>query len=303
MRTTLAIITIGLLTAVATVAAPTAEDLVLVMTDLSSTWSARCSAEDSLAEFSPEQVLPSLLPHIEKGMPSALVIYNGGGRDFDKKAPVEWQVYYAVSGSWNHQVRSLPIDSGGKLLLQLLKKAEGEIAKRLILRDMQHRWAPEAEDIIASTFKAPAESTAVKTAAAQALILRGTADYQDLLIEYANTGNFADRKGWFGVLSEPWNKERKGIDPRVVKLGFDLILEDRELSPDYIHGAYFLASKMGSYVDQKFQPDSKDSRYQGEGGLTEQYFEDTVTSAIDWWTNNQERIQRALSTHPLPPTE
>ncbi len=71
-----------------TFAASTAENLVATMTDRTVVWDARCAAEDSLVNLPPQNVLPIPLPHIGKGMPSS-AIWNGGGRDFDQRAPVE----------------------------------------------------------------------------------------------------------------------------------------------------------------------------------------------------------------------
>ena len=294
MRTILAI-TISLLTAAMAFAAPTAEELVAKMTDKTEGWDVRCAAEDFLVTLAPQKVLPLLLPHIGKGMPSPW-IWSSAGRDFDKKAPVEWQIFYAVAQSWNRQVDSLPRDSGGTILLKLLDEAKVANAQSRILMDLTHRWVPEAEAPVAALLKAPKEAFAVRTTAALALILHGAEDYHGLLLGYAQTGTFTERKRWFDLLSDPRHKKRTGVDSRVVQMGFSLILEDRKLSPDYVHGAYFLATKTGDYVGQEFKPDQEESRYQGEHGLTDSFFADTVRNAIAWWTQNKTRIEKELPT-------
>lgn len=295
MRTTIAIIVIGLIAGAVSFAAPSADDLVATMTDKTAAWDARCAAEDSLTNLPPRTVLPILLPHIGMGMPSP-VIWNSAGRDFDKRAPVEWQVFYAVARTWNHQVDSLPRDSGGTVLLPLLGAAKQAGERSRVLMDLTQRWVPDAEEPIATMFKDPEEDLTVKTTAALALILHGQANYHDLLLGYAQSGSFADRKRWFDLLSDPRHKRKTGVDPNVVRMGFSLIEEDRRVSPGYIHGAYFLAIKTGDYVGQEFKPDQKAERYQGEHGLTDNFFADTVANALSWWAKNRNGIEKELPT-------
>jgi len=68
------------------------------------------------------------------------------------------------------------------------------------------------------------------------------------------------------------------------------------MSPGYIHGAYFLAIKTGDYVGQEFKPDQKAKRYQGEYGLTDSFFADTVANALSWWAKNRNGIEKELPT-------
>lgn len=295
MRTTVAIIVIILLAGTGSHAAPSAEDLVATMTDKAAAWDARCEAEDSLTNLPPRTVLPLLLPHGGTGMPSP-AIWNSAGRDFDKRAPVEWQVFYAVARSWNRQVDSLPRDSGGTVLLALLEEARQASERSLVLMALMHRWVPDAEEPVAALLRTPQESLMVRASAALALILHGQANYHDLFLGYAQSGGFADRKRWFDLLSDPRHKRKTGVDPKVVRMGFSLIEEERRASPGYVHGAYFLAIKTGDYVGRDFQPDQKAERYQGEHGLTDSFFADTVSNALSWWEENQDDIGNELST-------
>ncbi len=295
MKPILRALTISLLLATAAQATSTAKELIATMTSGSAAWDVRCEAEDALKNLPPRDVLQALLPHI-KGMPSP-IIWNSGGRDFDKRAPVEWQVFYAVSRSWNKSVKALPQDSGGALLLSLLRRAETTEARRRILMDLTHRWVPEAEAPVAVLMKAPDGDLTVRTTAALALILHGEADYHNLLVQYAQEGDFSTRKRWFDLLSDPRHKKHTGIDPQIVQIGFDLILEDRKVSPNYIHGAYFLAIKTGHYIGEEFKPDRHKPQYQGkQGGLTESFFADTVINAMGWWKDNRNEVEKRLPT-------
>ncbi len=293
MRTTITGTGIFLLCTAISWAVPTANDLVATMTDKTAAWEARCAAEDSLTNLPPQTVLPLLLPYVGKGMPSP-AIWNSAGREFDKKAPIEWQIFYAVGRSWNFQVDSLPRDKGGAVLLRLLGAATSAGERCRLLMDLTHQWVPEAEGPVAALLKAPEEDLAVRTTAALPLILYGVDDYHGLLLDYAQSGSFDDRKRWFDRLSDPRHKKKTGVDAKVIQLGFSLILEDRKVSPNYIHGAYFLAIKTGEYVGQEFKPDQKDPRYQSEQGLTDSFFTDTVTNALEWWTRHRNEIEKAL---------
>jgi hypothetical protein len=82
-------------------------------------------------------------------------------------------------------------------------------------------------------------------------------------------------------------------------MGFALILKDRELSPGYVHGAYFLAIKTGDYIGQEFKPDQTKPEYRGEHGLADSFFADTVKRALDWWSTNKERIEKELPTRQI----
>src|SRR5688572_8295298 len=72
-----------------------ADALIARIMDTKASWDDRCVAEDKLAKLKPDVVLPRLLKHAAKPMPSG-GIYNSAGRESDKNAPVQWQIWYAV---------------------------------------------------------------------------------------------------------------------------------------------------------------------------------------------------------------
>jgi hypothetical protein len=83
-------------------------------------------------------------------------------RDHDRRAPVEWQVFYAVARSWNCQVESLPRDKGGNLLLELLGSAKTAGERCRVLTELTARWVPDAEGPVAALLKAPDAEVAVE---------------------------------------------------------------------------------------------------------------------------------------------
>ncbi len=264
-----------------------ADILITTMTDKNASWDTRCLAEDLLAKMQPEEVLPVLLAHIEKGMPGG-GIWNSGGREIDKRAPVEWQIYYAVARSWNNQVNSLSRISGGKFLLTLLDEANTTYAREKILNDLYHCWVPEAELILAKIMENSDEDILTRTTAAQVLIQYSKNDYHERFLVFAYSCNFENQKHWYNVLTDTRHKRKTGIDPRIVQMGFDLIHKERELSPNYKRAGYFLAIATGRYINQEFRPDQNNPQYQGQHGLVDKFFSDTVDNALAWWAINKD---------------
>ena len=286
-------------TVMVTYGSATVENYVATMIDKTATWEARCAAEDSLTNFPPNEVLSVLLPHVGKGIPSPMV-WNSEGRERDKRAPPEWQIFFAIARSWDRQVGALPLDLRGRILLSLLENADAAKARIQIIRDLTKRWVPEAEAPVAAILTTKDEVLGVRTTAALALIIHGTNDYHDLLLGYAQSVDLAEQKPWYELLSDPRHLKKSGVDPRVVVIGFSLIQNELKQSPNYIHGAYFLAITTGYYIGQEFKPDQKDTKYKGEMGLTDSFFADTVTNSIQWWTENKSIIEKSFQ-QPLSP--
>jgi hypothetical protein len=268
-------------------------EIVAMMTDKTASWENRCAAEDELATQPPQRVLSVLLPHIAKGMPSPM-IWNSGGRELDKQAPVEWQVFYAVARSWNHAVAQLPKSESPKVLLSLLKKAPTPTAQQRILNDMVLHWTPDAEDCVADLLTNKQHDFPVRWLSGLCLMIHEGKKYHDQFLHLAKASDHHTEKKWFDLLSDPRHKQNAGYDPRVVALGFRLIEKERTISPNYVHGAYFLAIKTGNYIGVEFKPDQRKAEYQGEHGLKEVFFSDTVKNALAWWESNKERIRKEL---------
>lgn len=288
---------IGLLTSVLCLTTDQAGDVVARMTDKTAAWEIRCAAEDFLVTMPPQDVLLHLLPYIEQDRPS-WGIWNSGGREMDKEAPVEWQIYDAVARSWRHQVGTLPKDTGGAFLLTLLKQASTSRARVMILDALAAKWVSEAENPIAAMLTKPGENDEVRRSAALALILHGKSDYRDLLLsECSNASESQKRYDWFELLTDRRCKFRTGIDPKIIKMGFDLILKGRKLPPGNNHDdGYAIAAKVGEYIGQRFMPDQTKPEYQGNNGLSERFYTDTVKRALNWWSVNKGGIEKELET-------
>jgi hypothetical protein len=161
-----------------------------------------------------------------------------------------------------------------------------------VLYALANRWDPAAEADLAKILGDAGVSREVRRYAALPLIMHGEGDYRDVMLQWAAKSDHDEKVRWYDLLADPRHKARKGVDPRVIHMGFKLIQADRAQTPDYIHGAYFLAVNTGRYVGEEFAPSTNDPRYKAKGGLSEQFFADTVQNALRWWDKNRERLEK-----------
>lgn len=231
-------------------------------------------------------MLDALLPHVSKGMPS-LPIWNSAGREHDREAPVEWQIFYAVDRSWRHHLRGAPSEELGALLLELLSRAETGFGRQRALFDLSRHWHPDAEDPLRDLMVDPEQDLIVKLAAGFALMLHRGEAYHGTLLDLASGSAGDEKREWWNLLVDPRHKSETGIDPAVVRLGFEVLTEEREANPDYVHGAYFVACNLGDYLGHEFKPDQRQRKYRGQHGLRDSFFADTVDRAFTWWEENR----------------
>ena len=261
-----------------------------IMTSKNESWSKRCEAEDKLKQFPAELVLKGLLGHISKAMPS-LAIWNSAGREHDKQAPVEWQIYYAVDRSWKHHLAGKTSQRLGAILLELLSIARTPTGRERILYAMARHWHPKAELPLSQLMKNQETEFGVRRAAGFCLMLQQGNTYHKDLLDFAKKSAREEKKNWFDLLVAPRHKKQTGIDHAVVKLGFELLAEEKEIKPNYVHGTYFIACKLGSYLEEDFKPDQQLDKYQGKHGLKDSFFVDTVENAWAWWGRNKNKYE------------
>lgn len=248
--------------------------LVVTLTDPSASWERRCRAEDDLANCPAPETL--LLLQASLNMPAG-PIWNGAGRDVDKQAPVAWQIFYAVQRTWDHQLRKLTAAERQ----DLLRRANSVAAKVKVLQELANHWVPAAQPEVAQLLKDPPQEFPVRRSAGFCLALHAAKEFHDPLVALLEGAPAAERKPWFDVLADPRHRQAAGVDPRVVRVGFALLEEERRRSPDYIHGAYFLALTLGNYVGAKkdFQPDTPPG--------SPDFFAATVRNAVSWWEQHR----------------
>jgi hypothetical protein len=67
-----------------------------------------------------------------------------------------------------------------------------------------------------------------------------------------------------------------------VRSGFALLAANR---------AYFTACYLGMILDREFKPNAGLDKYRGKNGLTDAFFADTVTLALDWWAAHRKEFE------------
>jgi hypothetical protein len=267
------------------------EKLLSRLTDAKATFKERCEAEDELAKRPAKEVLPRLLPAYSKGMPDGGIYNARETRDGEHDFPPPWQIYYAVSRVWRKQIDGLPRKEAGALLAGLVTSAATDAERDRVCYALALRWDASAENDLAKILRNGNKPATLRQNAARALSLHGNEDYRDVMLQWAAKAEHRERIQWFNLLAAPLHKKRKGLDHRVVCLGFQLIQAERNKSPNNIHGAYFLACTAGPYVGNEFSPSTSDPKYKGKFGLSDQFFEDTVHNALRWWEKNREKYE------------
>jgi tetratricopeptide (TPR) repeat protein len=270
------------------------EKLIARMTDPAASFKDRCAAEDEVVKLPPEVALPKLLPLRAKGMPAGGIWNSLGTRELDHRGPVSWQIYYAIDRVWREQLgragkqqgdAQTPKTASG-VLLALLRAAGNDKERSRVLQALSNYWDPKAEADLAKLLRDGKAPSDIRQGAAFALILHGKEDYRETMLQWAVKAGQPEKERWFELLADLRYKKRKGVDPRVVHLGFKLIQADKA-------SAYFLALRAGAYVGEEFAPDHRDPRYQiKDGRVPERYFVDTVNNAVRWWDKNHQKFEQ-----------
>lgn len=267
------------------------DKLLNVMTDPMVSFDDRARAEDELAKLPPEVVLPKLLPLVAKGMPEA-GIWNSAGREHERTGPIPWQIYYAVQRSWNEQIGSPPRDEARKTLFALLQGVAKGKERNRVVESLADCWDPRAETILADILRDVREPREIRWASGHALVVNGKKDYRDTMLQAAALANHREKSLWYELLADPRLKERTGVDPRVVQLGFQLIQTERNDAPKDANAGYQLAMSTGYYLGETFFPKNRDRYLTATGNLREQYFADTVSNALGWWDKNRGQFEK-----------
>jgi hypothetical protein len=56
-------------------------------------------------------------------------------------------------------------------------------------------------------------------------------------------------------------------------------------------GAFLVANRLGTYLGERFTPDGKLSKYQGEQGR-ETLWREATENALAWWPKNKDRFAK-----------
>ena len=160
---------------------------------------------------------------------------------------------------------------------------------------MNYQWCPDAETVLLGLAKNKEEDLGIRRSAVSTLLSRCDINaYMPLAVEIV----LAHKKGLdrcqaFNYTMNQGNRLFSLSDEnrrKVLVAGFDIVTE---LPDKDFQTGYFVARRLGFMLkkEDEFAPNQKERKYQGEHGLTEEFFIDTVKNAIEWHTKNKREIE------------
>lgn len=206
------------------------------------------------------------------------------------------RTYLMASAVWQHLMESRDDLVKARTILSLLQKASGQTEKSILIRAiMNHQWCPDAEEALLGIAKDKQEYLGIRRAAASTLLSRCDINtHMPLAVEII----LAHKKGLdrcqaFNFTTNYGNRLFTLTEQnrrRLLAAGFQTITEipDKDLQV-----GYFVARRLGCIlkVQDEFAPNQKKRKYQGEHGLTDEFFMDTVKNAKAWYSRNKEAIE------------
>ncbi len=206
------------------------------------------------------------------------------------------RIYLMASVVWQHHMTPKDDLGKAKVVLALLQKSSRQTERAILIGAiMNHQWCPDAETVLLGLAKNNEEDLGIRTSSVSTLLSRCDINtYMPLAVEIVLTHKKGlDRCQAFNFTMNKGNRLFSLSDEnrrRVLVAGFDIITElpDKDLQT-----GYFVARRLGFILkkEDEFAPNQKARKYQGEHGLTDEFFIDTVKNAIKWHTNNKKDIE------------
>jgi hypothetical protein len=173
----------------------------------------------------------------------------------------------------------------GKTLVGLLADTRSAHAKQLIIQELRRYYTPEAEQPLAAIVRN--ERDLEQLNAAEILFENSprAAKYAPLLVgPVADTKRSAASRQLYLAALVPKGMGVLGRADRrkLTRAGFALLAKNRDSGTAYL---------LGKLVGINFTPDQKLSKYQGEHGLTDAFFADTVSNALAWWADHRAKYE------------
>jgi hypothetical protein len=206
------------------------------------------------------------------------------------------KTYLMASAVWQHHMEPRDDLEKATILLSLLQKASGRSDKGILIGAiMNSQWCPDAEKVILGIAKDEKEDLGIRRASASALLSRCNIDtYMPLAVEIILSHDKGmPRNQAFNLTLNQGNRLFSLSEKNrrlVLAAGFKVLTDWTE--SELQHG-YFVARQLGFIlkIRDEFAPDQKARKYQGEHGLTDDFFSDTVKNALRWYSKNKKDIE------------
>jgi hypothetical protein len=204
--------------------------------------------------------------------------------------------YLMASAVWQHHMTPKDELAKAKVILSLLQKASGKAEKIILIYDiMNHQWCPDAEMVLLALAKNKKEHLDTRGASVSTLLSRCDINtHMALAVEIILAHKAGlDRCHAFNYITNQGNRlftltEKNKL--MVLTAGFRIITE---LPDQDLQTGYHVARQLGFIlkIPNTFAPNQSAPKYQRVGGLTDEFFIDTVKNAIKWYSNNKKELQ------------
>ncbi|NNJ27418.1 hypothetical protein [Alienimonas chondri] len=204
--------------------------------------------------------------------------------------------YIMVVEAWRRSMSIKEDDPAkAKVLLSLLRRASTAKEKQILIHAiLNYEWSPDAAPVLREIAKDGREDLSVRSRAASTLLSRTDINAaMPLAIEVMQ----AHEKGRprleaFHSMSNQGNRLFTLTDENqraLLVFGFKNLAA---LPKEDLQSGYFAARRLGFVlrIENEFAPDQKAPRYQGDHGLTDEFFIDTTKNAQRWYSANQESL-------------
>jgi hypothetical protein len=213
----------------------------------------------------------------------------------DRLRPTD-RTYLMASVVWQQHMKPRDDLEKAPILLSLLQNASRQNEKSILIGAIKNsQWCTEAEKVLLAIAKDKKEDLGIRRASVSTLLIRCEIDiYMPLAIEIILSHDKGmPRNQAFNFTINQGNRlfslseENRRL---VLATGFEVLTDwaENELQ----HG-YFVARQLGFIlkIRDEFAPNQKKRKYQGEHGLTDEFFIDTVKNALRWYSKNKKDIE------------
>jgi hypothetical protein len=261
------------------------------------------STADSFEKLPVETKIQALFPEIAKGLPrgNTYAAYNCSNPDTDRRV-AGWGRYCVAGWLWCKALecgRSNP--AVGKILLELWKHPLSTSGESALLEGLDYSsWVPEAEEPVRSLFNDSEADPHLRKQAALSLLQHFGTKYHAEVVGFALYSQGDMRDTIFKVLAEPPHARLSGIDPAVVRMGFWLLFDKVDKDEEAFArdgvlrsqiGASIVVNSLETYLGEKFTPDYKLPKYQGEQGR-DALCREATENTMAWWSKNKDRFAK-----------
>lgn len=252
------------------------------------------AAEKQFQELPAKDALRSLFPEVAKGLPDGFTYaaYNCFEPLKDRKVPA-WGEFCVVHWLWCKEL-ACPANRHEvtNAMLELWSQPVSFYGQMALLQGLCGE--PEAEGRMASLFRDSAADARLRTEAGVCLLNQNAKKYHGEVVAFAEQSQPKLRERLFDELASPPHRRVSGIDPAVVRIGFDLLFDEADKQEKarrlgqitYDYGQFIYASRLDTYLGTTFVPDQKLAIYAGAQGI-ERWYRDSVANALDWWSKHK----------------